>query len=80
MPQILQPLMPVKTAHESPEPIEQMLMSGTGDCLDPNEPPDYYQPQTIHILPQDDSFGDQIPEPQPRQRKCVFLSYVLYMN
>ncbi|XP_034235935.1 katanin p80 WD40 repeat-containing subunit B1 isoform X4 [Thrips palmi] len=79
MPQILQPLIPVKTARESPEPVEQMLMSGTGDCLDPNEP-DYYQPQTIHILPQDDSFGDQIPEPQPRQRRPSQLSPVRHKS
>lgn len=73
MPQILQPLLPMKVSRNSPEPSEQML-SGTGDCLDPNESPDYYQPQPIHLLPEDDSYGDQIPEPQPRQRRFVFLS------
>lgn len=79
MPQILQPLMPLKTAHESSEPVEQMLTSGT-DCLDPNEPPDYYQPQTIHILPHDDSFEEQIPEPQPRQRRPSQLSPVRHRS
>ncbi|KAJ1524543.1 hypothetical protein ONE63_011032 [Megalurothrips usitatus] len=74
MPQILQPLMPVKASRESPEPTDQI--SGTGDCLDLNETPDYYEPQPIHILPQDDSYVDQIPEPQPRQRRPSQLSPV----
>ncbi|XP_026271701.1 katanin p80 WD40 repeat-containing subunit B1 isoform X5 [Frankliniella occidentalis] len=57
------------------EPSEQMF-SGTGDCVDPNDSPDYYQPQPIHLLPEDDSYGDQIPEPQPRQRRPSQLSPV----
>ena len=57
----------------SPEPTEQSLILGTGDCLDPSDPLDYYQPQTMHILPQDESYGDRIPEPQPRQRRLAFI-------
>lgn len=73
MPQILQPLIPLKSTHEPIEPSEQLLLSGSGDGFDPDEPPDYYQPQTIHIVPQEDSYGDPIPEPQPRQRRYVLL-------
>ncbi|XP_026271697.1 katanin p80 WD40 repeat-containing subunit B1 isoform X2 [Frankliniella occidentalis] len=75
MPQIIQPLLPMKVSRNSPEPSEQMF-SGTGDCVDPNDSPDYYQPQPIHLLPEDDSYGDQIPEPQPRQRRPSQLSPV----
>ena len=63
-----------------PEPGDQNMMSGTGDCGDQNEPLDYYEPQTIHLLPQDDSYGDQIPEPQPRQRRPSQLSPVRHRN